>query len=170
MVVLVVKYRCENWTIEKIEHWRIDTFELWCWRRLLRSPLDCREIQPVHPEGNQSWIFIGRTDAEASILWPSDAKSWFIRKDPDAGKDWRQEEKGTTEDELVGWYSWLNGHDFEQAPGVGDGQGGLACYSPWGSQRVRHDWATSLSFSYACTECLRVFSQGVCVYVCVYAC
>ena len=88
-------YGCASWTIKKAEHQRIDGFELWCWRRL-ESPLDCKEIQPVNPKGNQSWIFIGRTDAEAEtpILWPPDAKSWLIGKDPDAGKDWGQEEKG----------------------------------------------------------------------------
>ena len=90
------------------------------------------EIKPVHPKGNQSWLFNGRIDAEAPILWPPDVKNWLIGKDPDAGKDWRQEEKGMTEDEMVGWHHWLNGHEFEQALGVGDGQGSLACYSPWG--------------------------------------
>ena len=98
------------------------------------SPLDCQEIQPVHPKGNQSWVFIGRTDAEAAtpILWPPDAKNWLIRKDPDAGKDWRREEKGTTEDEMVRWHHRLDEHEFEQALGICDGQGGLACCSPWG--------------------------------------
>ena len=102
--------------------------------KTLESPLDCKEIQPVHPKGNQSWIFIGRTDAEAEapILWPPDAKNWFTGEDPDAGKDWRQEEKGTTKDEVVGWHHRLDGHESEQAPGVGDGQAGLACCSPWG--------------------------------------
>ena len=111
----------------------------WCFwtvvlEKTLGSPLDCKEIQPVYPKGNQSWIFIGRTDAEAEapILWPPDSKSWLIWKDLDAGKDWGQEEKGTTEDEMVGWHHWLDGHEFEQAPGIGDGQGGLVCYSPWG--------------------------------------
>ena len=85
-----------------------------------------------HPKGNQSWIFTGRTDAEAPILWPPGGKNWLIGKDPDAGKDWRQEEKGMTEDEMVGWHHWLDGHEFEQAPGVADGQGSLACCSPWG--------------------------------------
>ena len=91
----------------------MDAFELWCWRTL-ESPLDYKEIQPVHPKGNQSWIFIGRTDGEAEtpIPWPPDAKNWLTEKDPEAGKDWRQE-KGTTEDEMVGWYHWLNGHEFE---------------------------------------------------------
>ena len=114
MVFPVVIYGCESWTIKKAECWRIDAFELWCWRRLLKSLLNCKEIQPVHPKGNQSWIFIGRTDAEAEtpILWPPDAMSWFIWKDPDAAKDWRWEEKGITEDEAVGWHHWLNGHEF----------------------------------------------------------
>ena len=100
--------------------------------RTLESPLDSKEIQPVHPKGNQSWIFIGRTDAEAPILWPPDVKNWLIWKVPDAGKDWRWEEEGTTGDKMVGWHHRLNGHAFEQAPGASDGQGGLACRSPWG--------------------------------------
>ena len=102
--------------------------------KTLESPLECKEIQPVPPKGNQSWIYIGRTDVEAEtpILWPPDAKSWLIWKDPDAGKDWGQEEKGMTEDEMVGWHHWLNGHEFEWTPRVGDGQGGLGCCSPWG--------------------------------------
>ena len=104
-----------------------------------------KEIKPVNPKGNQSWIFFVRTNAEAPILWPPDAKSWLIRKTPDAGKDWRQEEKGTTEDEMVGWYHRLHGHEFEQALGVGDGQRSLACCSPWGC-RVRHDWVTELNW------------------------
>ena len=112
---------CESWTIKKAEHWRIDAFELWCWRRL-ESPLDCKEIKPVNPKGNQSWIFIGRTDAEAPIFWPPDVKNWLIGKDRDAEKDWRQEEKGLTEDEVVGWHHWLDGHEFEQTLGVGNGQ------------------------------------------------
>ena len=96
--------------------------------------LDCKEIQPVHPKGDQSWVFIGRTDVEAEtpILWSPDAKSWLIWKDPDAGKDWGQEEKGTTEDEMVRWHHQVNGHGFGWIPGVGDGQGGLACCSSWG--------------------------------------
>ena len=115
MVFLVVTYGCESWTIKKAEHQRIDAFELWCWEKTLESPLDCKEIQPVHPEGNQSWMFIGRTDAEAEtpILWPPDSKNWLIWKDPDAGKDWRREEKETTEDEMVGWHHWLNEHKLE---------------------------------------------------------
>ena len=110
----------------------------WCFwivvlEKTLENPLDCKEVKTVNPKGNQSWIFIGRTDtSEALVLWPPDGKNWLTGKDPDAGKDWRQEEKGITEDEMVGWHHWLYGHEFEQALGVGDGQGSLACYSPWG--------------------------------------
>ena len=121
----------------------LSVFELrnWCfWTvvldQTLESPVDCKEIQPVHPKGNQSWIFIGRTDAEAEtpILWPPDAKNWLIGKDPNAGTDWRKEEKRTTEGEIVGFHHRLNGHEFEQSLGVGDGQGSLACCSPWGGK------------------------------------
>ena len=134
MVFPVVMYVCESWTIKKAEHRRIDAFELWCWRRLLRVTWTNKEIQPVSPKGNQSWIFIGRTDvkAETPILWPPDEESWFIWKDPDDGKDWSQEEKGMTEDEMVGWHHWLNGHEFEYTLGVGDRQWGLECCSPRG--------------------------------------
>ena len=110
----------------------------WFWtvvlEKTLDSPLDCEEIQPVHPKGDQSWVFIGRTDAEAEtpIFWAPDAKSWLIWKDPDAGKDWGQEEKGMTEDE----HHRLNGHGFEWIPGVGDGQGGLACSGSWGRKEL----------------------------------
>ena len=102
--------------------------------KTLESPLDCKETQPAHPKGNQSWIFIGRTDVEAEtpVLWPPGVKSWLIWKDSNAGKDWRQEEKGMTEDEIVGWHHQLNGHEFESILGVGDGWGGLVCCSPWG--------------------------------------
>ena len=102
------------------------------------SPLDCKEIQPIHAEGNQSWIFIGRTDAEAEtpILWPPGVKNWLLGKDPDAGKDWRQEEKGMIEDEMFEWQHGPNGHEFEQALGVGDGQGGLECCSWWGHKKL----------------------------------
>ena len=95
-----------------------------------------KEIKPVHPKGNQSWIFIGTTDAEAPVFWPPDANNWCIGKDPDAGKDWRQEEKGKTEDEMVGWHHQPNRHEFEQAPGVGDGEGSIACCSPWGHKEL----------------------------------
>ena len=117
------------------DNWCFWTVEL---EKTLESPLDCKEIQPVHPKGNQSWIFIGRTDAEAEamILWPPDLKYWLIGEDPDAGKYWRREEKVTTEDEMVGLHHRLDGHEFEQAPGVGDGQGGLVCCNPWGRKEL----------------------------------
>ena len=121
----------------KAENQTIDAFELWCWRRLENS-LDFKEIKPVNPKGNQSWIFIRRTDAEAEapILWSPDVKSWLIRKDPDAGKDWGQEEKGTTEDKMVGWHLQFSGHEFEQTVGYSEGQGSLACCSPWGRKEL----------------------------------
>ena len=141
IVFLVVMYRCESWTLKKAESQRIDAFELWCWRRLLRVPWTARISKPVTPTGNQPWIFIGRTvdEAEALILWPPDARSWLIGKDPDAGKDWGQEEKGAIEDEMVRWHQGFNGHEFEPTVGDSEGQGSLACYSPMGSQRVRHN-------------------------------
>ena len=152
MVSPVVTYGCESWTIKKAEHWRIDASELWCWRETLffffgdtlESPLDCKEIQPVHPKGNQSWIVIGRTDAEAEtpILWPLDSKSRLTGKDLDAGKDWRWEEKVVTEDEMVGLHHQLDGHEFEYALGVGDGWSSLVCWSLWvaKSQTWLSDW------------------------------
>ena len=131
-----------GFSISHVWMWELDPKESWVpknwcfWivvlKRTLESPLDCKEVQPVHPKGDQSWIFIGMTDAGAPILCPPDAKNWLICKDPDAGKDWREEEKGTTEDEMVGWHHCLNWHGFEQAPGVGNGQGSLGCCSPWG--------------------------------------
>ena len=136
-----------TWKLEYKESWapRIDAFELWYWRRLLTVPWTARRsITPtVNPKGNHSWIFIGKTDAEAEapVLWPPDEKNWLIGKDPDAGKDWRREKKGTTEDEMVGWHHWLNGHGFEQALGVGVGQRGLVCCSPWGHKESdRSKW------------------------------
>ena len=104
----------------------------------LESPLDCKEIQPAHPKGDQSWVFIGRTDAKAktSIFWPPHVKSWLTGKDSDAGRDWGQEEKETTEDEMAGWYHWLDGCESEWTPGVGDGQEGLACCSSWGHKEL----------------------------------
>ena len=124
------------WELDYKESW---VPKNWCFwtvvlETTLESPLDCREIQPVHPKGDQSWVFIGRTDVEAEtpILWQPDAKSWLIWKDPDSGKDWGWEEKGTTEDAMGGWHHWLDGHGFGWTPGVGDGQGGLACCGSWG--------------------------------------
>ena len=115
MVFPLVMYGCESWTVKKAEYWRIDAFELWVLEKTLESPLDCKEIQPVHSKGDQSWVFIGWTDAEAEtpILWLSDVKNWLIWKDPDAGKELKQEAKGLTEDEMVGWHHQLNGHEFE---------------------------------------------------------
>ena len=152
MIFPVVMCGCENWTVKKTEHWRIDAFELWCWRRLLsipwtaKSPLQCNQsspMQPVHSKGNQSWVFIGRTDAEAEtpILWPPHVKSWLTGKDSDAGRVWGQEEKGMTEDEIAGWHYQLDGHEFEWTPGAGDGQGGLACCDSWGRKESdMTDW------------------------------
>ena len=128
--------------------WELNYKEIWAQKnwcfwtvvleKTLESPFDCKEIKPVHPKGDQSWMFNGRTDVEAEtpILWPPDGKSWLIWKDPDAGKDWRQEEKGMTEDEMIGWNHPLNGHEVEKTLGVGDGQGGLVCCSPWGRKEL----------------------------------
>ena len=139
------------WELDYKQSWAPKNWCFWTGEALektLESPLDCKEIQSVHPKGNQPWIFIGRTDAEAEapILWPPDAKYWLTGKDPDAEKDWRQEEKGTTEDEMVGWHHRLDGPECEQAPGVGDEQGGLACCSSWG-RRVGHNWTTELNLT-----------------------
>ena len=126
---------CDSWTIKKAEHWRIDAFKLWGWRRLLRVPWTARRSNQLLLKIN--WIFIGRTEAEVPQLWPPDAKSRII----DAGKDWGQEGKGSTVDEMIGWHHGLNGHEFEQTPGDSEGQGSLVCCSPWGC-RVKHDLAT----------------------------
>ena len=121
------------WELDYKESWALKNWCFWTvvLEKTLESPLNCKEIQPVHPKVNQSWMNIGKTDAETPILCPPDAKSWLIGKDPDAGKDWGQEEKGTTEDEMVGWRHRLNGRGFGWTPGVGDGQGGLACCGSW---------------------------------------
>ena len=147
-------YGCETWTINKPEHWRIDAFELWSWIRLLRVPWTTRRS---NPKGNQSWIFIGRTNAEAEvpILWLHDAKSWLIRKDPDAGKDWMQDEKGIAEDEMVGWHHQYSGHEFDQALGDGAGQRSLVSM---GLRRVEHDWLTNI-FGY-CIICWVICPQS----------
>ena len=143
-------YRRSSWTLR---NWTLKDWCFWnvVFEKTLESPLDCKEIKPVHPKGNQSWIFIGRTDAEAEapILWPSDGKKWLIGKDPDSGKDWRQEENGKTE-EMIGWQHWLKGHEFQQVLGDGEGQRSLACCSQWGSQRVRHDLATENKSEFRC--------------------
>ena len=126
----------QMWELNHKESWAPKNWCFWTvvLEKTLESPLESKEIKPVIPKRNQSWIFIGRTDAEAEtpILWLPDAKNWFIGKDPDAGNDWRQEEKEMTEDEMVGWHHRLDGHEFDQAPGVGYGQGSLAYCSPWG--------------------------------------
>ena len=128
------------WELDYKESWVLKNWCFWTvvLEKTLESPLDCKEIQPVHPKGGQSWVFIGRTDVEAEtpVLWPLDAKSWLIGKDPHAGKDWRQEKKGTTEDEMVGWHQWLDGLGFGWTLGVGDGQGGLACCDSWGCKEL----------------------------------
>ena len=149
-------YGCE---LDYKESWALKN---WCFctlvlEKTLESPMDCNEIQPVHPKGDQSWVFIGRTDVEAEtpVLWPPDAKSWLIWKDPDAGRDWGQEEKGTTEDEIAGWHHQLNEHEFDQALGVGEGQGNLVCCSPWGHNELDT------------TEWLNWTEYWACFYVCV---
>ena len=123
------------WELDYKESWVLKNWYDWIvvLEKTFESPLDCKEIQSVQPKGDQSWMFIGRTDAEAEtpIFWPPDMKIWVIWKDPDAGKDWRQEEKGMPEDEMAGWHHRVDAHEFQQALGVGDGQGGLACWSPW---------------------------------------
>ena len=155
MVFPVVMYACE------LDHKEGSVPKNWCFwavllEKTLENPLDSKEIKPVNPKGNEPWIFPGRTDAkaEASILWPPDAKCWLTGKDPDAGKDWRQEEKAMTEDEMVGWYPWLNGREFEQTPGDGEGKKSLVCYNPWGHKESdmteqlnnRFLWYTALPF------------------------
>ena len=135
---------CEESWVPK--NWCFWTVEL---EKTPESPLDCKEIQPVHPKGDQSWVFIGRTDAEGEppILWPPHVKSWLIGKDPDAGRDWGQVEKGMTEDEMPGWHHQFDAQEFGWTLGVGDGQEGLACCDSWGLQRVRRDWATKLNWT-----------------------
>ena len=141
----VVMYRCESWTTKKFECQRTDAFKLWCWRLL--SLLDSQEIKPVDPKGSQPWIFVGRTDAEAEapVLWPPNAKSQLIGKDPDAGKDWGQEEKGATEDETVEWPLWLNGPEFEQTQGDSEGREArcVAVHGVTKSQTRLSNWITT---------------------------
>ena len=131
------------WELDHKEGWALKNWGFWSLvlEKTLESALDCKQIKLANPKGNQSWIFIGRTDAEC--LGPPDMKSWLFRKDPDAGKDWRQEKKETTEDEMVGWHHWFKGHEFEQALGDGRGQGSLTCCSPWGRKEWLSDWTTT---------------------------
>ena len=156
MVFPELIYEWGNWTIKKAEHQKIDAFELWSWRRLLRVPWNARRsnqssLKEINPECS-----LERTDAEteAPILWPLDVKNWLIRKDPDSGKDWRQEETGTAEDEMVGWHHWLYGHEFEQTPGIGDGQGSLTCCSPWGRDEL--DMTEQLNWTETPWKCSRM--------------
>ena len=138
------------WELDCEEGWAPKNWCFWTvvLEKILESPLDCKEIQPVHSKGDQSWVFIGENDAKAEtpILWPPHVKSWLIGKDSDAGRDWGQEEKGTTEDEMAGWHHWLAGRESEWTPGVGDGQGGLACCDSWGRKESdtteRLNWYT----------------------------
>jgi len=131
------------WELDHKESWALKNWCFWTvvLEKTLESPLECKEIKPVNPKGNQSWIFIGKTDAEAPILWLPDVKNWLLWKDLDAGKVWRQVDKGMTEDEMVGWHHWPNGREFEQALGTGVGQGNL-CAAVHRSQSVVHSWAT----------------------------
>ena len=128
------------WELDYKESWALKNWCFWTvvLEKTFESPLDCKEMQQIHPKWDQSWVFTARTDVEAEtpILWPPDEKNWLIRKNPDAGKDCRQEEKGTTENEMVGWHHRLNGYELEQAPGVGDGQGSLQYCSPWGHKEL----------------------------------
>ena len=143
------------WELDCEEGWAPKNW--WFWtvvlEKTLESPLDCKEIQPVHSEGDQPWDFFGGNDAEteAPVLWPPHAKSWLVGKDSDAGRDWGQEEKGMTEDEMAGWHHWLDGHESEWTPGVGDRQGGLACCDSWGRKELdtteRLNW-TELNWAY----------------------
>ena len=146
---MIFPSRVWMWELDCEESWAQKSWCFWTvvLEKTLDSPLDCKEIQPVHPKGDQSWVFFGRTDAEAEtpILWPPHMKSWLIGKDSDAGRDWGQEEKGTTEDEMAGWHFQLDAHEFGWTLGVGDGQGGLACCDSW--QRVGHDWVTELNWT-----------------------
>ena len=163
MVFPVVIYGCESWTIRKAECRRIDAFELWCWRRLSRVPWTARRsnqsiLKEISPGCSLEGLML---KLKLPILWPPDAKSWLIWKDPDAGKDWGQEEKGTTEGEMVGWHHRLNGHEFEQTLGVGDGQGGgLACCGSWGRKELdtteRLNWSELNSSEHCC-----IWQQGL---------
>ena len=147
MVFPVVMYGCESWTVENAERRRIDAYELWCWRRLLRVPWTARRsnqsiLKEICSGCSLEWMML---KAETPLLWPPHAKSWLIGKDPDAGRDWGPEEKGMTEDEMARWHHQLDGHEFGWTLGVDDGQGGLVCYDSWGLKRVQHDWATELT-------------------------
>ena len=157
------------WELDNKKGWVSNNWCFWTvmLEKTLESPLNCKEIQPVHPKGDQSWVFIGRTDVEAEtpILWPPDVKSWLICKDPDAGKDWGQKEKGTAEDEMVVWHHWLNGHGFGWTLGVCNGQGGLACCGSWGHKEwdTKSDWTElNLNICWDCKHCLTMWNINNC--------
>ena len=158
LVFPVVMYGCESWTIKKAEHRRTDAFELRCWGRFLKVPWTARKSNQSILKEMNSEIFTGRTDAEAKapILWPPDVKSWLIRKDPDEWKDSRQ--KWMTEEKMVEWHNWLNGHEFEQFLGDGEGQGGLASCSPWGHKEL--DMAEWLNNNKCTTLCHEIWQSG----------
>jgi len=160
MVFPVVLYGCESWTVKKAECQRIDAFELWCWRRLLRVPWTARRSnQSILKEISPGCSL----EAETPILWPPNVKSWLIGKDPDAARDWGQEEKGTTEDKMAWWHHWLDGREFEWTPGVGDGQGGLVCYNSWGHKESdTTEWLnwTILSSVILYMSCGKYFING----------
>ena len=150
MIFPIVMYGCEGWTVKKADCWRSDALELWCWKRLLRVPWIARRpnlsiLKEISPEYSLEGLMLKLT-----ICRSPDVKSWMIGKNPDAGKDRRQEEKGTTDDEMVGWHYRLNGHEFEQALGDGEGQGSLACCSSWCPQRAGHNWVTKVNWTDSC--------------------
>ena len=161
------------WELDHKEGWVLKNWCFWTvvLEKTLESPLDCKEIKPINPKGNRPWIFTGKTDAEAEVpkLWPPDVKNWLIGKDPDAGRDWGQEENGTTEDEMVGCHHQLDGHEFVQASGVGDGQGSLACCSSWGLKELdtteQLNWIDWIDYKHSCTRLLgthALFFSRVC--------
>ena len=156
----VTLYLCKMWELDCEESWALKNWCFWTvvLEKTLESPLDCKEIQPVHSEGDQTWVFFRRNDAKAEtpVLWPPHVKSWLIGKDSDAGRDWGQEEKGTTEDEMAGWHNQLDGREFEWTPGVGDGQGGLACCDSWGRKEL--DMTEWLNWTVPILETLRLIT------------
>ena len=169
------------WELDYKEIWVLKNWCFWTvvWEKTLESTLDCKEIQPVHPKGDQSWVFIGRTDVEAEtpILWPPDVQSWLLWKDSDAGRDWGQKEKGTTEDEMAGCHHWLDGCESEWTLGVGDGQSGSSWWTGrpgmlrfMGSQRVGHDWATELNLSDEVGRSRTRLSAWTTTYICRHIC
>ena len=168
VVIPVVMYGCESWTVKKAEHWRIDAFELWCWRRLLRVPWTARRssqsiLKEISPGCSLDGLML---KLGTPVLQPPHAKSWLTGKDPNAGRDWGQEEKGTTEDEMAGWHHRLDGHEFEWTPGVGDGQGGLVCCNSWGrkesdtTERLNWTEGSDSSLSYTLSSSFTVWLWG----------